>query len=227
MKGTNMANTATEKIKCPKCGHEQEITIYRSVNGDNDEKEKARIMTNQLFTVDCEQCEEKIPLLYNCLYHDACNHGMYWLLPAMTDTSLEEMNEVLTQVEQAYPDDMAHMKYRYRRVATANELREKILISEQNLDDCVIELLKVMYLVQLSDKIGTKVVSEVLFDVIDDIYYIEIFYEDQSLDPGVVVPDMEIYKKVKEEYLPLIQDKMTQGFLTVDFDWAKSVLFPQ
>lgn len=213
-----MAQSSKEKIKCPKCGNIQDITVYRSINSITDEKEIAMIKSNHLFEVYCEECEEKIPLLYNCLYHDINNFAMYYLLPDTQENDLDEMNHILKgiQVEQTY---------RYRRVFTVNELREKILIAEQNLDDRIIELLKVVYLVQIAKDIGEKVVSEILFDVIDDAYYIEIFYEDTAVDPGFIILDMNIYKQIKEQYLPQLDKKSEDGFLQIDFEWAKKYLF--
>lgn len=218
-----MSNYQLEKITCPKCGHAQEIMIYRSINASLDVEARDKLLRNQLFSFTCEECGETTPLLFDCLYHDMEQGLMVWLKPELTKEELEEMNEGIRQMEAIDPS--MKVRYRYRIVKTVNELKEKLTIERENLDDRIVELVKTVYLAHIAEKIGERTVAEVMFDIIDDGYFFTIFYEDEGADPGVVMMDMEIYKKVKEQYEGVWNTCQTDGFQDICFEWARNILF--
>lgn len=213
-----------ERITCPKCGHEQEVAIYPSINASLDTEAKDKLLRNQLFTFTCEECGESTSLIFNCLYHDMEHGLMVWLMPEAGEQELKEMNDTVAQM-QAFGMTAEGQEYRYRVVRTVNELKEKLLIEQENLDDRIIELLKVAYLVQVAENIGEKTVAEIMFDIIDDGYFFTIFYEEESLDPGVIMLDMEAYRAMKEQYGENLSQFVPEGFADISFDWAKKVLF--
>lgn len=218
-----------EKIICPKCGHEQEIMVYPSINAGLDSDIADKLMRNQLFTFTCDKCGESTPLIFNCLYHDMERGLMVWLMPqsksSAQEEQLNEMNETVQQMQMLGIIDSGQ-KYRYRVVRTVNELKEKILIAHENLDDRIIELLKVAYLVQVAENIGGKTVSEMMFDIIDDGYFFTIFYADEALEPAVIMLDMEAYRMMKEQYTDKIEETVKENeFTDISFEWARQVLF--
>lgn len=215
-----MSYSHMEKVTCPKCGHEQEIRICNSINSSMDIEDRDRLLRNQLFTMQCETCQETTPLLYDCLYHDMENKVMLWLKPQVNVAELENMNHTLRQMQ---PQE-EERDYRYRIVRTVNELKEKITIVQENLDDRVIELLKVVYVYHAAEKIGDRVVSEILFDIIDDGYFFTIFFEDEKADPAVMMLDMEIYRQMKEKFQESLEQMPKEEFVEVAFDWAKDML---
>lgn len=214
----------TEHITCPKCGKKQEVKIYPSINANYDTEAKEKLMHNQLFSFTCEECGETTPLLFNCLYHDMENGLMVWLMPEAGDKELQEMNETVTQM-QAFGMTATGLDYRYRIVRTVNELKEKLLIEQENLDDRIIELVKVVYLVQIAEQIGSHTVAEVMFDVIDDSYFFTVFYEEDSLDPGVIPLDMNVYRMVKEQYIEKLDSLKADNFQDISFLWAREFMF--
>lgn len=218
-----MSNGQIEKITCPKCGQEQEIMIYRSINATLDVEANDKLHRNQLFSFTCEACGETTPLLFDCLYHDMEHGLMIWLKPELTQEELAEMNEGIDQMETL--DANMKGRYRYRIVRTVNELKEKLAIERENLDDRIIELVKTVYLAHVAEKIGERTVAEVMFDIIDDGYFFTIFYEDAAIEPGVILMDMEVYKKVKEQYEASLEKYETHGFQDISFEWARRVLF--
>ena len=106
-----------------------------------------------------------------------------------------------------------------------NELKEKLLIEQENLDDRIIELVKVVYLVQIAEQIGSHTVAEVMFDVIDDSYFFTVFYEEDSLDPGVIPLDMNVYRMVKEQYIEKLDSLKADNFQDISFLWAREFMF--
>lgn len=218
-----MSNCQLEKITCPKCGHEQEVMIYRSINASLDVEARDKLLGNQLFSFSCKECGEMTPLLFDCLYHDMEHGLMVWLKPELSKEELEEMNEGICQMETLDPS--MKERYRYRIVRTVNELKEKLTIERENLDDRIIELVKTVYLAHVAEKIGERTVAEVMFDIIDDGYFFTIFYEDEGADPGVIMMDMDVYRRVKEQYEEILNANQTQGFQDISFEWARGVLF--
>lgn len=219
-----MDSFQTEKIICPKCGHEQEVKIYPSINSSLDTDIVEKILTNQLFCFECDECHEKTPLIYNSLYHDIEHGLMVWLMPEICDEHIKEMNDTAFQL-QAFGMVNPNVKYRYRIVRTVNELKEKMAIEKENLDDRILELLKVAYLVQIAEQIGDKTVAEMMFDCIDDGYFFTLFFENEGIEPAMIMIDMNVYKNMQEQFIEILDSSMPEGFIDISFDWAKDMFF--
>lgn len=199
--------------------------VYPSINVSLDSDIADKLMRNQLFAFTCEECGENTPLIFNCLYHDMERALMVWLMPQAKEEQLAEMSETVQQMQLLGMTD-TDQKYRYRIVRTVNELKEKILIAHENLDDRIIELLKVAYLVQVADNIGSKTVAEMMFDIIDDGYFFTIFFADEALEPTVIMLDMEAYRMMKEQYMDKLDEAEKKAeFKDISFEWARQILF--
>jgi hypothetical protein len=131
-----MSQSAVTTLTCPHCRHSQEFTVWHSVNVSQDPELKQRVLDRSLTTFTCENCGGTASIEQDLLYHDMERRFMILRRsggdePAgLTDKSFGLLNT---------PSGNA---YAFRLVATMNELVEKILIWEDNLDDRTVEVFK-------------------------------------------------------------------------------------
>lgn len=67
--------------KCPACGHEQQCTIYGSVNVKESPELKQVVLDDEINTFLCENCEYYEKLLVELMYHDMEKKFVVWLKP--------------------------------------------------------------------------------------------------------------------------------------------------
>ena len=138
-----MTLPVTENITCPECGHEQEFTIWRSLNVTLNPELKDPLIRGELTTFTCEACGETTHVVYGMLYHDMDQELMISL--SRDDVPpLDDLGPL-----QSYLQDMMK-SYRFRLVRTRNELVEKVRIFDAGLDDRVVQLFKVVLRAQLA-----------------------------------------------------------------------------
>jgi hypothetical protein len=134
-------------ITCPKCGHEQDFTIWSSVNVTNSPELKAKILSGELVQFCCTQCGHTSQVVYPMLYHDMEQDLMIWLFPG----------------EEPPPDDSLGTSamlrglsegYQCRWVQSFNELLEKILLFDADIDDRIFEWFKIMMRSQWSGNVA-------------------------------------------------------------------------
>ena len=120
--------------RCSRCGHEHEITVYKSINTAEDTDMEARVLNGSLFMWTCPDCGCKNLVSYECLYHDPVRKRMLWLLPGNKDNSLE-MASVARHAQLLGG-------YTLRICPDLGSLIEKILILNAGLNDVAIEICK-------------------------------------------------------------------------------------
>lgn len=130
-----MSRMHEEKVCCPKCGSEGTALVFDSVNVSVDPTLKELVLEGRLTEFRCHACDAVSGLEYNLLYHDMDRMLLLWL----------------TFDSDRTPDPVAlHLgsslgaQYRRRIVRSRRHLAEKILAFDEELDDRVVEILKVM-----------------------------------------------------------------------------------
>lgn len=122
-----------EEYICPKCKHKNRIKIYEIVEKDNIKK----IIDRSLFYYECKKCHEKVSIEYP-LKVRGYNYQIYYT-PGKND-DIDEHNFLINRVCDTYSD-----------------LKEKVLILEDKLNDIVIEELKN----QIKKKLGYLDISDI------------------------------------------------------------------
>jgi hypothetical protein len=110
--------------------------FYDSVNVSLNSDYKERLINGELTIFTCHKCEYQVEMVYPILYHDMENKLMIYLDP---DGQLD-LNGLGNK--QFLFGTLLKDSYRYRIVSTREELVEKILIFDDNLDDRPFELFK-------------------------------------------------------------------------------------
>lgn len=130
-----MSKVSKEKIVCTHCQTEGEFDFWESVNVDLDPELREKVFSEEIFIWTCPSCGQKFFIPYSTLYHDMKNNFMIMYCPERTGEEQCEISEI-------YDVLGIRQQYTLRMVYGVDELKEKILILEQNLNDIAIEKLK-------------------------------------------------------------------------------------
>ncbi len=219
-----MSNFNMEPITCPNCKTEQKIKVWESIDVSVSPKEKKKILDGDFFKFSCKKCDFEAPLAYNCLYSDIENKLLIWLIPELTD----EIKEKLSVADTLKGDEKHDTSdYIYRIVTTPNELKEKIMIKDEGLDDRIVEILKMVYLSQISTITGDEsIADENILEMYLDrqekgCYSFIIFFEKR--EPIMIPINNDIYEKVYNDFIQLVESEQEEKFTEVDFQYAKKI----
>lgn len=146
-----MSRPTQHTLTCRNCGREQEFIAWDSLNVTLDPEAKGRLLRGELTRFVCAQCGWSGDVLYPMLYHDMEQKLMIYLLPTGDDPG-----PTGASLFAPMPG------YRFRRVSTRNELREKVLLFDAGLDDRLLECAKLSLRVQMVRR-GRPLTGELLF----------------------------------------------------------------
>jgi ribosomal protein S27E len=133
-----MSKSESTTITCPGCNHEQQFTIWQSVNVTLDPTLKQKVLDRSLTTFECESCGHTTTIEQNLLYHDMARQLMILRRPTQDEP------EELASESFGLLGTLSGKGYDYRLVTSMNELVEKILIWEDGLDDRTVEVFKLV-----------------------------------------------------------------------------------
>ncbi|MBQ3692516.1 MAG: CpXC domain-containing protein [Clostridia bacterium] len=213
-----MSNTEIKKVSCPKCNHDNEVKVFKTVNATTDPQFRETLLAGQLFGFRCENCGYEATLRYPLLYNDMKNRFMVYYIPEIereriTDESLEAEYGDLGDVTR-------------RIVGTFNELKEKIHIFESGLDDRAIEIAKIA----LNDVV-TKRTGEAVTGGYFSKYSVEegsigfTFFVGDNNEHLVQTTRIEIYEKSVEIADFYDIDQSSRSFILINRDWARNALY--
>lgn len=126
-----MAKSMKKIVGCPSCGALEEAVAYPSVTIPTDRSLRDAILEETLFLWQCSACGYEVSLSYPCLYQDAIRKFLLYVQPE------DAPDDLLPQLPLA---GLEHL--RKRCVSDVEELKEKLLIFEADLNDYAIELVK-------------------------------------------------------------------------------------
>ena len=129
---------------CSKCGEQQKVTIYKSINIADNPELKDKVRDGSLFLWECPHCGQVNLAKYGTLYHDPAQKLMVWLMPS------GEISE--TQMHAITMHTKAMGGYTLRRVNDMGSLMEKVLITDAGLDDVVLEMCKYVTKLEMVQK---------------------------------------------------------------------------
>lgn len=163
-----MSKEYIEEIKCPDCGTIGEFVVWESLNTMLNPEEKPKLMSGELFEYVCPKCGSKNCVDYGMLYHQMEDNFM--IEYCQNAEKVEETIETIDKITRGGLGGLPAMSddYKYRIVFSHNQLKEKIYIFDQGLDDRVIEVMKLFMMAHLSESNPELKIEEMLLDIIDD-----------------------------------------------------------
>lgn len=217
-----MSKKSTQKITCPKCGHEQEEVIWDSVNVTIDPEAKQKIKDGNFFTFHCAQCGYEAPLAYPCLYHDMEQGLLAWLLPGNgnKERNLDQINSMISGMGIDFTNE--EKPYSYRIVEDANDLKEKILIFDEGLDDRMVEIMKVIYRVQIEEQVGGDGDFMMYLSGTKNRYEFVVLFSDGKA--ASVPVNMDFYRELYQTQKEMLDACTPSSFCSVDREWAEAIM---
>lgn len=219
-----MSITNQALAPCSKCGQQNTVTIYRSINTSENPELKAKVKDGSLFLWECPHCKQVNLAKYETLYHDPAAKLMVWLIPS------GEISE--TQMQAITMHTKAMGGYTLRRVNDMGSLMEKVLISDEGLDDVVLEMCKYVTKLEMIQKsVGAEQKDEFMASVFH-------FYKSEGEGDERILTFMygmdgqmlgvNIGWNVYQDCAAILernpQVKPADGFAKIDAEWLGSVL---
>ena len=213
--------------QCPFCGKMFDYTLYPEIHIPGDNKLKKKVLNKTLFFPACPHCREKIKLKPRCLYINDTKKEMFVVTDDPKETVFEAM--LMTgdiRFNNIHTDDdvLDFMKGLYKRrvVRDVDSFREKILLSDNNYDDRIIELMKLslsellekdshtpVYRIFLEDTAGSQLEFTAIMGVAAPYEYI------------TIKSAANVYNQYRDKYLKKLGRPEDDEYISTDQKWAK------
>lgn len=198
-----------QEIKCPKCAHLQEMTLWSSITADDSEDLKKELLGAQINIFRCEDCGQAALVPTPLLYHDKSKKLLISFSPCNDAKEKIRLFEEIKAVSKKSGELAEYVDYNLRFVSVYDDLLEKILIFDNDLNDKVIEVLKVLILSQEPEKIEQRIAVFGKIDGEDIEFLIKDTKEKQFYTSKI---PMSSYETVKEQL-------RQSGVKYKSFDW--------
>jgi hypothetical protein len=162
-----MSEKKPYQIKCPKCGHQQQVDLYESLNVHKDPELRDLLMANKINEVACGSCRFSFRVDKPLIYIDQDHALMIFLIPAneqLYDTGEDQFNEFIRNMLALLPADFRAPEVQL--VFNRTELVERIFLTEASLNARIIEYIKHKIYAQNGRKIPPES-KVILFNVQD------------------------------------------------------------
>lgn len=215
-----MSRINTVTVTCPNCGKEHPYKMWESINTQLDPEMRAAVKDRSAFTFECPDCGYKTRVDYGFLYHQMEERMMIFY-----SQSDENTEEIYNMIKDERPDSMFNtMKednYLIRIVRSQDELIEKINIFDEGLDDRIIEIIKMMYMI-IYQHDNPEVQKLLMFYIKrDDKNCLETIADDQY--KGYFTITREMYENTYKDYLEKLPDLRKDGPF-INRSWAMEKL---
>ena len=138
-----MTKDKSMPVCCPACLEEGTFRICDFWDTADTPDIKERIFSRDIFRYRCSECGEEILVAYDCTYLDRDSGSIIMLVTDKSDDTIIETTE-----------------YNLRVVRSINDFVEKIALIEDNVDDRIVELYKIMLEDQFEDeRPGAKILG--------------------------------------------------------------------
>ena len=212
-----MSMPESVNITCPQCAHVGKAIMWKSLNGMLDPEAKAQLLDGSLFMYLCDNCKHSFSLNYPILYNDMVNNVMIYYV--LSEKDVPEVEAVLVETEGMKVElGAGNFKPQYRIVTSQNALREKAIVFEQQLDDRLVEIMKLLYRAQLMKKFPDAEITEIFFFAEEGNFFFEVI----GNIPTTMKFNVELYSALQKDAEHLLKD--TQNDHEVDALWAERVL---
>ena len=204
-----MSINSKQEIKCPKCSHLNDVTVWSSITSDDSPDLKKELLGAKINMFRCDNCSHTALMPNPLLYHDKEKKLMISFTPCNDDkTKLELFSEIKKTSKNS--GELEKLEdYNLRFITNYDTMLEKILIFDNNLHDKVIEVLKVLVLMQEPDKAEQRIA---VFGKRDG-EYLEFLIRDKK--------ENQFYtSKIPAESYETVKNQLAQsGVKYKSFDW--------
>ncbi len=210
----------TKIATCPNCGKHCGLDIWNTITATLEPDARLALLNGQLFIHTCPDCDTPNRMDYSTIYNDPERGFMINYVNNQNDYNEGiRMLNGLMDPENSDENSLAR-SYIYRMVTSQNALREKVLIFENGLDDRIIEMVKVLLLIDMHKKMPDYKFTEILFSLTP-----EGGFELHLLGDPIYSahPDRSLYDKLSADMKELLEEGKNDA-LIIDCNWALEML---
>ena len=147
-----MSVNLKQSVKCPKCSQMTDVTVWSSITAKDSIDLKNDLLMGKINMFYCPSCELTALMPHPMLYHDEDKKLMISFTPTDDVVVKEKMYQDICEASKESGELDNLEGYNLRFVTDYNELLEKILIFDNQLNDKAVEVIKLMILSQDVDK---------------------------------------------------------------------------
>ncbi|MHC1709870.1 MAG: CpXC domain-containing protein [Methanomassiliicoccales archaeon] len=212
-----MSKSIVYSLNCPRCGTENQVTVWDSVNVTLDPELKEQVLSGDLFQHQCPGCSFTGGIAHPCLYHDMDGKLLIYLVPPQEDGRADDLAGMDAN---PFPAEIMD-GYIMRRVASVDRLREKVMIFDLGMDDRAIELYKWRVMEYLSDGDSGFKPVEAYFDSGGEEHFV--VYDERG-ESMLIAFFHDLFLDIEKEFLPRFDKGPQPAFQTIDDAWAFSII---
>lgn len=179
-----------------------------------------------MFFPTCPHCKEMIKLKPKCLYHNETKKEMFVVTDDSIDTEIETLLKTGNiRFNDIHTDDdvIDFMKRLYKRrvVRDADSFREKILLSDNNYDDRIIELMKLSLSGLLEKEKHTPVYRIFLEDTAgSQLEFTAIMGTAVPFEYVTIKTAANVYNQYRDKYMSKLGRPEEDEYISTDQKWA-------
>ena len=152
-----MSINFTQQIKCPSCYNLQDITLWQSITASDSPDLKDDLMKGKINIFHCSSCGQTALVPVPMLYRDDDKKLMISFSPCDDEAMRIKLFEEVKATSRESGELKSFEDYNLRFVSAYNDLLEKLLVFDNGLHDKVVELLKLLVLMQDTDNMPHRV----------------------------------------------------------------------
>jgi len=205
------------KFVCPHCKQELQINTYPVINLQTDKELYNDLFSLNLFKINCPNCKKTTVIQYDCLVVDMFKKYIVYLY---ISNNLDEFNKNIDKLVESHKNIISELKHT-RVVTSLNQLLEKMLIFDYDLNDKIIEIMKLgMY---NKERLDSEIYKNICFNKIekDKLIFTCFNINDNKVQPIDISVDIKYYNIIIDSIGGSAPDE-TSNFEYIDANWAKN-----
>lgn len=213
-------------VSCQQCKEEFEFKIYPLINLQKDKDLYEPLFSLDIFKHKCEKCGHLNIIQYDMMVVDSYkNYMIYLFSPERMSIFKDSVNNYIDKLKDTSPEGwkVFNESIKHTRVVnTINDLKEKLLIFDYDLNDKIIELVKRgLYENKLVDE---QEFPYMMFNILerDTLSFICIGQNDERQIKEVGV-NINFYNKLVDELGEPLKEFKELDFPLIDKAWAKNL----
>ena len=218
--------TVNMPAQCPFCGKMFDYTMYPEILIPGDSKLKKKVLNKSLFFPKCPHCGKEFKLKIGCIYRDENRKDMFIVTdsPDATFEDLMKTGNIHFNDIQNVDDAVDFLKGLYTRrvVRDVDAFREKILLSDCNYDDRIIELMKLSLSGLLEKETHMPVYRIFLEDTAGNMLkFTAIMGSHAPFEYITVKSGTNVYYQYRDKYQNKLGRPEDDEYIFTDQEWAK------
>lgn len=215
-----------QSVACKNCGKLHEIKCYPIINFQSASDEFIKsVFSLELFKITCD-CGAETIVSYDTVIIDMYKKYIVYLYSSGDIKSFYD--SILPALEKMFSDNEKYKEIynnlnHTRLVTSINEMLEKLLIFDYDLEDTYIECIKLS--LYKNEKIKEDNIQMIFFDKLDGKNLLfTLISNDSNVEPKMVGIDIEYYNNIIDAFNKIENNKNTMPFVKIDSEYIFNII---